>query len=256
MNYLFYSDRVIEPPGNVWDDYDIFCKLSDRLGFADRYSEGKTAGQWIEQFLDSSEITDFQLFKQTGVYNGRDQMRIGLADFFADPAKNPLQTPSGKIELASEKYAETGFPAVPVYRGLVNDDQYPLQLITPHSLNRINSSYSNVVWFKERERHVVLMSPEDSASRNLSDGQIVLVSSDRGSLQIPLMVTGDIMEGVICILQGIWPEIDDMGVDHGGATNMLTSTDPTEPSIGSRTHSVSAEVSRIPLNTAKNGNTN
>ncbi len=81
MNYLFYSGKAIELPGNVKDDYDIFCELSRRLGFEDAYSEGKSSAQWINQFLAESEITDPELFKQTGIYKGKEQMRIGLSDF-------------------------------------------------------------------------------------------------------------------------------------------------------------------------------
>jgi DmsA/YnfE family anaerobic dimethyl sulfoxide reductase A subunit len=242
MNYLFYSAKAIDPPPHVKDDYDIFRELSHRLGFAEAYSEGKTASQWIEQFLDESEIANPDRFKQTGIYRAKEQMRIGLSDFIAAPEKNLLKTPSGKIELASQEYAKTGFPAVPVYRGMADDVQYPLRLVTPHSLNRINSSYSNVPWFKEREQHALWMNPSDARKRDLQDQQMVRVANARGKMQIPLKVTDDIMEGVVCLEQGIWPDLDQNGIDHAGATNMLTSTEPTKPCMGSRTHSVLVEV--------------
>ncbi len=242
MNYLFYSAKAMNPPGNVKDDYDIFCELSDRLGFIDIYSEGKTCSQWIEQFAAESVITDWEHFKQTGIYSGEDQTRIGLSDFIADPVKNPLETPSGKIELASEHYAKTGFPAVPTYRGMTDDEQYPLRLVTPHSLYRFNSSYSNVQWFRDREPHALWMNPADAKKRGLRQAEKVIVSSPRGKMKISVLITEDIMPGVVCLLQGIWPSLDDNGLDHAGATNILTSTVPTEPCMGSRTHSVLVEV--------------
>jgi len=242
MNYLFYSGKAIDPPGDVKDDYEIFCELSNRLGFSDAYSEGKTAAQWIKQFIDDSEITDPELFKLTGIYSGKEQLRIGLSDFFADPKKNPLKTPSGKIDLASENYAKTGFPAIPIYRGMADEAQYPLRLVTPHSLNRINSSYSNVQWFEGRELQMLWMNPADAHKRNLQDQQMAMVASAQGKIQIPVKVTDDIMEGVVCLLEGIWPDLDQNGIDHAGATNMLTSTEPTEPCMGARTHSTPVEV--------------
>jgi anaerobic dimethyl sulfoxide reductase subunit A len=242
MNYLFYSAKAMDPPGNVKDDYDIFCELSDRLGFLDNYSEGKTASQWIGQFAAESDITDYEDFKQTGIYSGQDQMRIGLSDFIADPVKNPLETPSGKIELASENYAKTGFAAAPTYRGMADDEQYPLRLVTPHSLHRINSSYSNVQWFRDREPHALWMNPADAKKRGIRKTDKVLVRSPRGKMKISVLLTEDIMPGVVCLLQGIWPSLDGNGLDHTGATNILTSTEPTKPSMGSRTHSVLVEV--------------
>jgi anaerobic dimethyl sulfoxide reductase subunit A len=242
MNYLFYSGKALDPPGKVKNDYDIFCELSDRLGFKDKYSEGKTSAQWIEQFAAESDITDFEQFKRTGIYSGKDQMRIGLSDFIADPAKNPLQTPSGKIELASENYAKTGFPAAPAYRGMADDEQYPLRLVTPHSLHRVNSSYSNVQWFRDREPQALWMNPADAGKRAIRQADEVMVRSRRGKMKIPVLITEDIMPGVVCLLQGTWPSFDENGIDHAGATNILTSTEPTKPSMGSRTHSVLVEV--------------
>ena len=242
MNYLFYSGKAMEPPGNVKNDYDIFCELSDRLGFLNIYSEGKTAAQWIEQFVAESVITDYEHFKQTGICRGDDQTRIGLSDFIADAVKNPLQTPSGKIELASGNYAKTGFPLVPTYRGMADDEEYPLRLVTPHSLYRINSSYSNVHWFRDREPHALWMNPADAKKRGIQDAQKVFVKSHWGKMQISVMITKDIMPGVVCLLQGIWPSLDGKGMDQAGAANILTSTEPTEPCMGSRTHSVLVEV--------------
>ena len=77
--------------------------------------------------MAESAITDSEKFKQTGIYCGEDQTRIGLSDFIANPEKNPLATPSGKIELASERYAKTGFPAVLTYRGMADEEEYPLR---------------------------------------------------------------------------------------------------------------------------------
>ena len=89
------------------------------------------------------------------------------------------------------------------------------------------------------------MNPTDAEKRDLRDKQMVMVASAQGNIQIKIKVTEDIMEGVTCLYEGIWPDLDEKGIDHAGATNMLTSTEPTEPCMGSRTHSVPIEVSSI-----------
>ena len=242
MNYLFYSGKAIDPPDSVKDDYDIFCKLSDRLGFLNSYSENRTASQWIELFLERSEITDSGVFKQTGVFSGKDQMRIGLLDFIKDPMKNPLKTASGKIELASDNYAKTGFPAIPAYRGLEEETGYPLRMVTPHSLHRINSSYSNIKWFREKEPQRLWMHPANAEKRMIKDRQKVIIRSSKGEMIIPAQITENIMPGVVCLHQGVWPVLGKNGCDSAGSANILTSTEPTKPSNGSRTHSIFVEV--------------
>ncbi|MEE9185352.1 MAG: molybdopterin dinucleotide binding domain-containing protein [Acidimicrobiia bacterium] len=80
--------------------------------------------------------------------------------------------------------------------------------------------------------------------RKIHDQQMIQVVNGQGTLQIPLMITDDIIEGVVCLLQGNWPDLDENGIDHGGAVNILTSTEPSRPSMGSRTHSVAVEVNQ------------
>ena len=50
----------------------------------------------------------------------------------------------------------------------------------------------------------------------------------------------------VLLEQGIWPDLDQNGIDRAGAANMLTSTEPTKPCMGSRTHSTPVEVGCAP----------
>ena len=241
-NHLFYSHKVIEPVGQARNDYDIFWALADRLGFGDKYSEGKSAEQWIDHFLANSEVSDRDEFVRTGIYVGPEQERCGLSDFVRDPEGCPLDTPSGRIEIASASYARLGFSAVPVWRGFQPTSEYPLYLITPHARYRINSQYATDPWFVERERQHLWMNPVDAAARGIEDDQEVEVKSPQGRVRISARVTEDLMPGVVCLLAGMWPRIGADGVDTAGAANILTSTVPTEPSQSSRTHSIAVQV--------------
>jgi anaerobic dimethyl sulfoxide reductase subunit A len=241
-NHLLYSHRVIDPIAQARNDYDIFCDLAERLGFAQEYSQGRTADQWLEHFLDDSEVEDIEEFRRTGIYNGDEQERCGLSEFVSDPQSHPLDTPSGKIEIASKTYGELGFPDIPTWRGFRLTPEYPLNLITPHARYRINSQYANDPWFVQREEQALWMNPMDAAVRGIEEGGEVEVVSPEGKMRIPVRVTRDIMPGVVCLLAGMWPRIGEDGIDTAGAANILTSTVPTRPSLSSRTHSVAVEV--------------
>ncbi|HUV09245.1 MAG TPA: molybdopterin-dependent oxidoreductase, partial [Spirochaetia bacterium] len=242
-NYLLFSNRAIDPLPNVRNDYDIFCGLAERLGFLHEFSEGKSAADWIDGFLRESEVPDLEEFKRTGIHMGGDQERVGLADFVADPEAHPLATPSGRIELYSKEYGKTGFSPVPECRIEQPGGEYPLRLITPHVRYRINSQNFNVEWFNDREDQTLWMNPRDASERGLSGEQKVLVSSPNGMVRVPVRVTGDIMPGVVSLNQGAWPEFGEDGVEIRGAANTLSSTEPTKPSQGSRTHSIFVQVS-------------
>ena len=54
----------------------------------------------------------------------------------------------------------------------------------------------------------------------------------------------DILQGVVRP-QGMWPVTDENETDIAGSANMVTSTIPTEPSKGARTHSAFVEVAAL-----------
>ncbi len=242
LNALFFSNRAVKPLPEARDDYAIFCELAERLGFSPAFSEGKDEEAWLRQFVAESEVPDYEEFKRTGIYLGADQMRVGLADFIADPVGHPLQTPSGRIELYSAVYVRTGFSPIPEARILAPRRDYPLRLVTPKSRYRVHSQNSNIPWFNEREPQVLWIHPADAAARGIEDGQPVYVTSPEGRVRIMARVTEEIMPDVVCLLEGMWPVFDADGTETAGCANVLTSTVPTEPSRSSRTHSVLVQV--------------
>jgi anaerobic dimethyl sulfoxide reductase subunit A len=117
-----------------------------------------------------------------------------------------------------------------------------LRLITPKSRYRTHSQCSNIPWFRRREEHALWMHPQDAATRGIRDGQPAIILNERGKVRMPARVTEEIMAGVVCMIEGIWPEFDAEGIDTAGSSNVLTPTEPTLPSQGTRTHSVLVEV--------------
>jgi anaerobic dimethyl sulfoxide reductase subunit A len=243
-NYLLYSNRAVEPQGEARNDYAIFCELAERMGLGSAFSEGRSEREWLDRFLAGSEVTDVEAFRHTGIYRGADQARVGLSDFALDPQAHPLSTPSGKVEIAPAAYASTGFPAAPACRMLAPDPAYPLWLVTPHARFRTHSQYETIPWFKSRTPQVLSMHPADAAPRGISEGDSVLIRSRQGRMRIAVRITKEIMPGVASLLQGTWPVFDAEGTETAGSANVLTSTEPTLPSQGPRTHSVQVQVEK------------
>ena len=242
-NYVFYSTQAIPPVAQARNDYDIFAELADRLGFGHEYTEGRSADEWIGKILAESEIEDIDEFKRTGIYDGGDHSRIGLREFIEDPLAHPLTTPSGKIEVSSKSYGETGAPVVPQYRGERPNDRYPLMLISPHARYRINSQYATEDWALKREPQLLAMSVADAEARGIEDGDTVRVESADGALTTQVSVTDEIMRGVACLLAGMWPSVES-AEESSGAANFVTSTVPTMPSSSSRTHTIFVEIAK------------
>jgi anaerobic dimethyl sulfoxide reductase subunit A len=244
-NYLLYKPQVLSPGGQTRCDYDILCDLADRLNFLPRFSQGRSATAWVQHFLDHSEIPDHDAFRKTGIYLAQSQERVGLSDFSADPHRFPLSTPSGKVEIASDSYhLDTGFSAVPSWQPPPENTLFPLRLLTPKSPYRTHSQGSNISEIQARAAHALEMHPQDAAHRGISTGDKVRIFNSQGSAHVLLRLTDDLTPGVVCLPEGVWVELDQVGADLAGSANMFTSTPGTAPAKACIMHAVAVEVER------------
>jgi anaerobic selenocysteine-containing dehydrogenase len=255
-NYLYYSAAAIAPVGGARNDWDIFADLAGRLGFGEAFTGGKTAGDWIAHFLQHSEVDDIGAFLKNGIYSGADQYRVGLSDFARSPQECPLATESGRIEVACGALEAAGGGRIPVYSHYREAAEFPLRLITPHERFRNNSQFDNVPEFARLAEDGVRINPQDAADRGIEDGDAVIVSSPHGRMYSIARLSSDILPGVISCTQGKWFQ---RTADRAGTfrkdrrpeasfeaplstVNVLTSSRPTLPSRGARTHSVMVNI--------------
>jgi anaerobic dimethyl sulfoxide reductase subunit A len=244
-NYLLYKPQVLSPIGQARCDYDILCDLADRLGFLPEFSKGRSTAEWVKHFIDLSEIPDAEEFRRTGIYLAPDQERVGLADFAADPQRYPLSTPSGKVEIASEKYRRAmGFPAIPTWQRPPEDPRFPLRLITPKSPHRTHSQGSNIPAIRVKAAHALMMHPQDARQRSICNGDSVRLTNAQGIVRLSVQFSNDLIPGVVCLPEGVWVELDDAGLDTAGAANMLTATVGTQPATACIMHGVAVEVEK------------
>lgn len=244
-HYLLYKPQIAPPLGEARSDYDALCDLANRLGFGQEFSEGRSAADWIRHFIAQSDIPDAEVFRRTGIYCPPDPERPGLADFTADPVRFPIDTPSGKVEIASDRYRqETGFPAIPTWQMPPEDLRYPLQLITPKSPHRTHSQGSNIAEIRKKEDHALHMHLLDAAQRGIAHGDTVRLFNAQGVVRLVVHLTEDITPGVVSLMEGVWVELDSQDIDRAGAVNILTSTKGTRPGYACIKHAVGVEVTK------------
>jgi anaerobic dimethyl sulfoxide reductase subunit A len=241
-NYLFYSERACEPIPGVRNDYEIFAALARRLGFEDEFTGGRSADEWLDACIAESEVEDVEQFVSTGIYAGEDQYRVGLADFVEDPAFHPLPTPSGKIELHSVSFERAGGSAVPAAWENRPEEEHPLRMVTPHAPARVNSQFHDTGELERLNDDRIWINPEDAGRRGIEEDCPVVVANSKGRMHGIARVTRDILPGVVSCNQGVWPRFSPTGEELAGSVNVLTSTEPTLPSRGSRTHSVYVQI--------------
>ena len=262
--------KAVEPVGESKSDYEIFSEIAAKLNFKEKFTENRDENQWLrnlwEKAIESAKEANFSLpefdkFWKNGfqeVLSPKKQI-ILLEDFRKDPLKNPLPTPSGKIEIFSQTIADfnykdcLGHPAwleQDEWLGSSMTKQYPLQLISGQPNNRLHSQLDNGSESQKHKisgREAIKINPKDAYSRNLKNGDIVEVFNKRGKCLAGVTISKEVMEGVVFLPVGAWYDpIDDGGFCIHGNPNVLTADVGTSSlSQGPSAHSTLVEVKKF-----------
>jgi biotin/methionine sulfoxide reductase len=160
-----------------------------------------------------------------------------MQDFRRDPVAHPLPTPSGRIEIRSERVAGFGYddcPGQPTWfepaEWLGNAPEGALHLVSNQPSRKLHSqldlgrhSRNGKVGGREPAR----LHPSEADKRGIRDGDVILVRSARGSCLGGVVLSDDIAPGVLQMSTGAWLDLDAEGLDRHGNVNVLTLDKPT-----------------------------
>jgi len=258
--FIAFSGKAVETVGDSRSHLDIAAGLAERLGITD--FNDRTEDELLRQSMahfegyrdeENRPFPDYETFKKQGIVKFRDtEPFVAFRAQIEDPEDHPFNTPSGKIEIYSQKIAELNDPGIPPTPTYIeawegrNDplaERYPLQLLSTHSLIRAHSQFDNIPWLRELQEQTVLMNTEDAQARGIGEGDMVHIFNNRGEMIIPAKLSQRIMPGVVDVKQGAWYAPDDTGVDRGGAPNVLT-RDETSPGGGFVTSSCLVQIEK------------
>jgi anaerobic selenocysteine-containing dehydrogenase len=242
--YIQYKQKVIDPPGGVKPESEIYHMLAQRLGFSPEETADKIpvpGDKNVEAFLQK-KLSPFPGLTLKGLAEGPmlapRYQEIAFADY-------QFNTPSGKIELASEEAAQRWQADIlPRYdepqestRG--SDGKYPLYFMTPNTKNRIHSQFNNLRLIRQfSERPQVTLHPSDARSRSIEVGDIVRIFNDRGELRMPAKIDFGIRAGCIAVSNGWW-------ISEGGTVNFCSADRETDMGYGAAFHENLVQVEKV-----------
>lgn len=262
FNVVFPEEQCIESIGESKSDYEIVCMIAERLGVLKEYTGGKTIKQLIRHGFETSRVQNlisWEEIHKKGYYvvptdPNWDKYPPGLRKFYEDPVKNPLSTPSGKIEFYSERLAkhfpdDDERPPVPHWVPCGESHQetlqcarakkYPLLILSNHKRWGVHAEHDDITWLREIETckirgidgyqyQPVWINPDDAEARGIEHGDTVNVYNDRGAVLGAAYVTERVIAGAVSMDHGAkYDPIVPGELDRGGAIDTIAPRKPT-----------------------------
>jgi biotin/methionine sulfoxide reductase len=246
--FIMAMHQAVEPVGQARNDFAIFSALAKRLGIAETYTQGRDENAWLRHLYErcrhgaganAAALPDFDTFWNTGYLDipAAIDEYVLFSDFRTDPDKHKLRTPSGRIELYSEKIAGFGYDDCPPHPtwiepwewlGGAGAKTHPLHLVSSQPRDRLHSQMDCgpvAASGKVAGREAITINPADAKARGIKDGDVVRVHNSRGSCLAGAIVSDTVSAGVVKLSCGAWYDPADGGEQalcRHGNPNVLT----------------------------------
>ncbi|MCM3718321.1 molybdopterin-containing oxidoreductase family protein [Fictibacillus phosphorivorans] len=200
-HYIHLQQPVIEPFEESKSNMEVFRLLAKGMGFSEEAFDER-----------DEELIAQSLEKPMNPYMKKiNYVALTKHQYLKADVKFPerLPTPSGKIELYSEKMKQDGYPPLPTYVPLIKDSDHPFQFIAAPNHNFLNSTFANQKKHVKLEKEpVVVMNGKDAEKLNVVDGEQVRVWNEQGECVLKASVGDTVLPGV-AVTQGLWGAEDD-----------------------------------------------
>ncbi len=239
--YIQLKQKVIEPPGEVRPETEIYYELARRLGIDLKLLKGvipEPGDAAVEAFLEE-KLAPFEELSLERLAEGP-VLAPGTEEVAFERFVFP--TPSGKIELYSREAAERwGLDPLPSFREPEESvgKRYPLYFMTPNTKDRIHSQFNNLQLIRQFSREPRLhIGPEDALERGIEEACRVRVFNDRGKLEMTARIDLSLKRGCVVVTNGWW-------IGDGGAVNLLSAARETDMGFGAAFHDNMVEVEKL-----------
>jgi anaerobic selenocysteine-containing dehydrogenase len=218
---------IIEPQWESWSDCKFWLALARRMGY-EQYFPWHDDEETFDCFLEPTGLTVKRMlevhpdgFIQPRVMPGEQRYK-----------DKGFRTPSGKVELYSEQLKEIGHEPLPIY---LEPKESPIS--TPELFNEfpliLTTGTRELEWWHSQHRHLeglrrrnpqpmAEIHPDTADKHGISDGELMVVETRTGSLEIKAKVTEDIIPGMVSVPHA-WAEAPE---------NVLTDDMPADPVSG------------------------
>jgi anaerobic selenocysteine-containing dehydrogenase len=220
--------KLVEPPGECWPDTKIVNEVAKRVGLREYFWEDDEDA--LDEMLAPSGM-------KYGEFVKKKRQLLPPHDYHP----NQYGTPSGKIEIYSEKLKKMGFPPMPTWK-IVSElpevsKKYPLLLSNFKEEAYVLTGYKHVASLRTiRPQPTVELNPKTAKKFGLQEGDWVNIETENGKITQKLVITQDLHPGIVLASFGWWFPEDGAKTQYGwkrANLNMLTEYENVSKECGS-----------------------
>ncbi len=200
-NPVLLQNQVIDWVEDSWPDWKITFELARRLGM-DKEFPWQSAEEAIDYQLEPAGISVDILRETPG--------GVRFEDLAYEKYKTRgFQTPSGKMEIYSQKLEDAGQPPVPVFGGAALNPisfyneraAFPMVGISgARTRNFTHSQFKNIPSLLKRERGCFVdIHPDDAREQGVSEGSRVKIETPKGSVHMKARISTVVHPGSVRI---------------------------------------------------------
>jgi molybdopterin guanine dinucleotide-containing S/N-oxide reductase-like protein len=278
---IMIADKAIEPVGESKSDAEVVLEIGKQFGMEQQLTEGMTIPDLqkkIWEYMGGEKLVSWEQLeeKKYWCYNTAEDWENdppGFRNFYNDPERFSLGTPTGKLEFYSEALAK-GFPddkerpPIPkwIEKSHYHDERrsshraklFPLLMMSNHGRWRVHAQCDDITWTREAPTCKVKgpdgymyepcwLHTTEAQKRGIRNGDIVKVFNERGIVLAGAYVTERLMPGVAYMDHGARHDPIKTGeIERGGAINTITPEPVTsENCVGNVVQGYLVDVQRV-----------
>lgn len=247
--------KMVQPVGEARSDTEVVFDLAQRLGLGAEFFEGDIESGWNHQLAPLGITVDDLRASPGGIRIPLTTQHRKYATTNHRGETTGFATPTRRLELYSEMFADHGYAPVPQHQTPAVDMQFPLTLTCAKNGHFCHSQHRSISSLRLRSPEpTVLLGERIAAQRAIVGGDTVEIVTRNGAVRMCACIDTTLHPDVIVAEHGWWENAPDLALpgsnplhDGGANYNLLIDDEVRDPISGSvPMRSVPCDIRTVP----------
>lgn len=203
-NRIYMTPRVIPTVGQGWPTWKLWFELAKKMGYTKEFP-WNSLDEAIDEHLKPVGNTAAELKAN---FNGIERPVNREYDKYE---KNGFKTPTGKIEFSSPELQNAGYNPLPDYVNPYENGtnralkpEYPYIMMSGGRIQYFyHSQHRNIPeLLRKSPEPVIEICPADARDKGISEGDLVMIYSPRGSITAKALFVENLRNGIVGMTHG------------------------------------------------------